>query len=77
MTTMNKLRIVALPLFVILLATADLGGQETASRLATQSLKPYWHVFIAYAIVIVMVLGWVVSIARRLARIEAQLVEVE
>ncbi len=41
--------------------------------MATQSLRAYWHVFIAYAIAIVMVLGWVVSIARRLARIEAQL----
>ena len=69
---MKKLCIVALSSGVLLLAAVDLGGQEIGSQMATQSLKPYWHVFIAYAIVIVMILGWVVSIARRLARIEAQ-----
>ena len=75
MTMMKKLSIVALPLFALFFVVTELVGQEGASRIATPSLKPYWHVFIAYAIVIVMVLGWVVSIARRLARIEAQLVE--
>lgn len=75
MTTMKKLRIIALPMFVLLLAAVDVEGQETVGRLAGQSLKAYWHVFIAYAIAIVMILGWVVSIARRLARIEAQLGE--
>ena len=73
MTTMKMLRIVALPLVVILLATADLGGQETASRLATQSLKPYWHVFIAYAIAWVLVFGWLIAMARRLRRVEERL----
>ncbi|MBT4436258.1 MAG: CcmD family protein, partial [Gemmatimonadales bacterium] len=38
-----------------------------------QSLKPYWHVFIAYSVVILAVLGWVISMSRRLARLEAQL----
>ena len=75
MTTMKKLCIVWLPLLALLIVATELVGQETASRMATQSLKPYWHVFIAYAIAIVMVFGWVVSIARRLARIEAQLGE--
>jgi len=75
MTTMRKVRIFALPLFMLLVAATDLAGQLPSSQLPTQSLKPYWHVFIAYAIVIVMVLGWVVSIARRLTRVEAQLGE--
>jgi TctA family transporter len=75
MTAMKNLRIVALPLLVLLLAATDLAGQLPGSQMATQSLRAYWHVFIAYAIAIVMVLGWVVSIARRLARIEAQLGE--
>lgn len=35
--------------------------------------RPYWHVFAAYAIAWVLVFGWVVSIARRLARIEKRL----
>ena len=70
---MKNLRIVALPLLVLLFAATDAAGQLPSSQMATQSLRAYWHVFIAYAIAIVMVLGWVVSIARRLARIEAQL----
>ena len=74
-TAMKNLRMVALPLFILLLVATDVGGQLPGSQMATQSLRPYWHVFIAYAIVIVMVLGWVVSIARRLARIETQLGE--
>ena len=70
---MKNLRTVALPLLVLLLAATDVAGQLPGSQMATQSLRAYWHVFIAYAITIVMVLGWVVSISRRLARIEAQL----
>jgi hypothetical protein len=70
---MKNLRIVALPLLVLLFAATDAAGQLPGSQMAAQGLRAYWHVFIAYAIAIVMVLGWVVSIARRLARIEAQL----
>jgi len=72
---MKNLRIVALPLLALLLAATDIAAQFPGNQMATQSLRAYWHVFIAYAIAIVMVLGWVVSIARRLARIEAQLGE--
>lgn len=35
--------------------------------------RPYWHVFAAYVVAWALVLGWVVSIARRLARIEKRL----
>lgn len=35
--------------------------------------RPYWHVFLAYAIAILLIGGWVVSIARRLAHIERRL----
>ncbi len=39
--------------------------------LASQTLgRAYWHVFAAYAIGWAMVLGWVISIARRLASVE-------
>lgn len=44
-----------------------------AAGLARQSLRPYWHVFIAYAIAIVLVLAWVVSISRRLRDVEERL----
>jgi len=38
-------------------------------------LRAYWHVFIAYAIVILLVLGWVISIGRRLKDIQDRLGE--
>jgi len=65
---------------MILVAAAAAAAQEVgafpqASALAQQSLKPYWHVFIAYAIVVVLILGWVISIARRLASLERRLVD--
>lgn len=52
---------------VLLLAGA---GQLFAQGGGAQSLRPYWHVFIAYAAVWLILMGWVVSISRRLARIE-------
>lgn len=72
------LRFVAVGL--LLLLTSDPGwAQEmemtTSGGLAQQSLRPYWHVFIAYAIAIVLVLGWVVSISRRLKDVEERLKE--
>jgi len=45
-----------------------------AEQLREQTLgRPYWHVFLAYAITLILVLGWVVSIARRLRRVEDRL----
>ena len=35
--------------------------------------RPYWHVFLAYAIAWVFIFGWIVSIARRLGRLERSL----
>lgn len=49
-----------------LLAQAETLGQQTLGR-------PYWHVFLAYAITLVLILGWVISIARRLGRVEEKL----
>lgn len=61
-----------------LLATAA-GAQESAfpqaSGLAGQNLRPYWHVFAAYTIVIAMVGAWAISIARRLRNLENRLVD--
>jgi CcmD family protein len=61
---------------LILVATA-LSGQEAAGQAAASapSLRPYWHVFIAYTIVILMVGGWAVSIARRLKDVERRLLD--
>ena len=48
-------------------------GQELGERAARGSLRPYWHVFAAYAVGWVLVFGWIVSIARRLARLEREI----
>jgi len=69
-----------LPAVLILLVVAGVAAaQETAfpqaSALGQQSLKPFWHVFIAYAIAVALILGWVVSIARRLSALERRLVD--
>lgn len=45
-----------------------------AETLRDQTLgRPYWHVFLAYAVALVLILGWIVSIARRLRRVETRL----
>jgi CcmD family protein len=79
---MNRLKNVA-PVVLALVLLACTGSallaQEASglpgSTMATQSLRPYWHVFIAYAIAITAVLAWVVSIGRRLRQVEKQLGE--
>ena len=54
-----------------------LGALALAEPLGAQqgppSLRPYWHVFVAYGIAWGLVMGWAVSIARRLSRIERRL----
>ena len=71
MPRLSKLLPVALT--VVLLATdlSGLAAQTEASSIG--GLRAYWHVFIAYAIVILMVLGWVISIGRRLKDIQERL----
>ncbi len=47
---------------------------QAGTVLGRQTLgRPYWHVFAAYAIVWLLVLGWVLSIVRRLRRVEERL----
>ena len=56
----------------VLLVPSDLLAQAT--ELGQQTLgRAYWHVFVAYAIAWLLIGGWVVSIARRLARVERRL----
>ena len=62
----------ALATLLLLSVPGALAAQ--AAQLGQQTLgRPYWHVFIGYALVWVFVGGWVISIARRLARIERRL----
>lgn len=50
-------------------------GMADSGALASQNLRGYTHMFIAYAIAWVIVVGWVISIARRLGRVERALKE--
>ena len=50
-------------------------GLPNPDALASQSLRGYTHMFIAYFIAWGLILGWVVSIARRLGRVEKALKE--
>lgn len=76
---LSKLRLAALAVLLSLAAGGPAFAQEAtgmpADALATQSLRAHWHVFIAYAIVIVLVFGYVVWMARKLSALEARLAE--
>ena len=62
-----------LALDVGLAAAQEMPGLGAPSALAQQSLRPYWHVFVAYSIVILLVAGWAGSIAKRLGEVERRL----
>jgi len=62
----------------LLFCATTLFAQQTSelpgAQLAAQGLgRPYWHVFIAYAVAIGIVLFWVISIGRRLSEIEKKI----
>lgn len=50
-------------------------GLADPQAIASQSLRGYHHMFIAYFVAWAIILGWVVSIARRLGRLEKALKE--
>jgi CcmD family protein len=61
---------------VLLLTVAALMPVEVWAQtdLAAQRLgRGFWHVFIAYAIAWLLILVWMVTILRRLARVERKL----
>ncbi len=66
-----------IPICLLMAAILAISSPELlaqATDLASQTLgRAYWHVFAAYAIGWIMVLGWVISIARRLVSVERAL----
>lgn len=60
---------------LLVLPEISLAQLADADAIATQNLRGYTHMFIAYAIAWLLVIGWVISIARRLGRIENALRE--
>lgn len=67
------LRSLTLAGLALVVAALPLAAQ--APELGRQSLRPYWHVFAAYALVIILVAAWAVSIGRRLRDVERRLVD--
>jgi CcmD family protein len=67
----------ALALLVVFLpeAVQAQSGLPDPNALASQNLRGYTHMFIAYFIAWGLIFGWVVSIARRLGRVEKALKE--
>ena len=65
---------IAVPSVLLAIGAAAVSAQ-TGAAAGVGGLRAYWHVFIAYAIVILLVLGWVVSIGRRLKDIQQRLGE--
>jgi hypothetical protein len=68
-------RIACIAALAVLVLPAWLAAQTDGQTLASQNLRAYWHVFVAYVIAWGLVLGWLVSVARRLARVERSLDE--
>ncbi len=63
----------ALVLGVLLLQASPVWAQA-GTVLGRQTLgRAYWHVFAAYALVWLLFFGWLISIFRRLRRVEERL----
>ena len=63
---------VAVALLVLFLTPSIMEAQ--GGSLGQQSLgRPYWHVFAAYAIAWALMFGWLISMARRLRRVEERI----
>jgi CcmD family protein len=61
----------AVAFLVVLLVALPLAAQTPAST--NPQMRHFWHVFAAYALAWTLVFGWVVSIVRRLKKIEEKL----
>jgi CcmD family protein len=69
--------ILIISLGLLLVPGGDLAASalQDSGGLASQNLRGYTHMFIAYFIAWAVILGWVISIARRLGRVEKALKE--
>jgi len=72
----KRLLLRGLPVLLLLaVVVTPLVAQEAmpGSGLSGQSLRPYRFVFYAYALAWIFVLGWVISVARRMAKLDRRL----
>lgn len=60
--------------FTLAVVSLPLAAQNfPGSAVGEQNLRAYHFVFLAYAIAWLLVFGWIVSVGRRLARLEKRL----
>ncbi len=69
-THMLRLRFGIALLAALLIPAAPALAQAGAEALAQQSLRPYRLVFVAYALAWLLIMGWIVSIGRRIRKLE-------
>jgi len=73
------MRLVAVAVSLVLLAVLLPGGALLPEALGAQAtaearqMRHFWHVFAAYAIAWVLIFAWLVSILRRIRRLEDRL----
>ena len=81
MTIRSYARVAGIAAVLLLLLAAlpsEAAAQLRAGELGQQRLgRAYWHVFASYAIGWLLIFGWIVSIFRRLKRVEDRLGDAE
>lgn len=70
MSPIRYRRVLTLSLLVLLCAVGVAAGQVPQEAMSGQTLRPYLHVFAAYAVAWLLIGGWIISIHRRLGRLE-------
>jgi CcmD family protein len=75
MKRLYSLVLCGLAVIVLPLLLSAQSGMPESQGLGTQNLRAYTHVFIAYTIAWAIILGWAVSIGRRLRKIQDALEE--
>jgi uncharacterized membrane protein YbhN (UPF0104 family) len=69
-----RIAAIVITVLALLLLLPELSvGQGMGDAIARQNLRGYTHMFIAYGIAWLLVMGWAISIFRRLGRIEEAL----
>jgi CcmD family protein len=70
MKRLHPLILCGLAVFCLPILLHAQSGMPGSQSLGEQSLRAYTHVFIAYTIAWAIILGWAVSLGRRLGKIQ-------
>lgn len=61
----------ALSILVLIVAPSEVWAQDAGA--GAREMRHFWHVFIAFALAWIVIFGWIVSIVRKLRRLEDRL----